>query len=377
MHTNLRYFLLLFICVAFGIINYYVPYVLDDDVYACRFADYTPEAEIGVSLEDPIQTYKDVFVSQYYHYCSSNGRSVIHFLVQCFCGLWGKASYNVFSTFLLFALFLLLGQLSNAKKDKSHTIFIFFPLLFFILSLSQPRCLYNGISYGMNYLFATVLVLSFALVCLRDIKNRYLQVGSLIISFLAGWSHEGLVIGLMGGILSYWLYKKQVNKWQIARMFLFGLGAALLILSPGNFNRASSFNGSYWTTFGSLLSFEWKQMVILFISLSAYKYCEEKPIIELLSKEIVWVMAVLCSAFFILVSKSVYSRSLYGLDLYMSILTLRILFRFLTPKILLFLERISGIALISAMLFIIPLQMSAFNRYSFIENALSQNKKKL
>ena len=64
-----------------------------------------------------------------------------------------------------------------------------------------------------------------------------------LFSFGAGWSHEGIAVGIAAGVLFdvFLLYRSgQRNDYKLALALSFCLGAAFLCLSPGNFTRTDA-----------------------------------------------------------------------------------------------------------------------------------------
>ena len=93
---------LLFIGIAFYILNNAVPFRNDDYMYqfvfltTCDYSLPTP-----VDIHRPITNISELFSSQYNHYMIMNGRCPVHFLVQLFCGILGKDLFKIYNTIIL------------------------------------------------------------------------------------------------------------------------------------------------------------------------------------------------------------------------------------------------------------------------------------
>lgn len=64
-----------------------------------------------------------------------------------------------------------------------------------------------------------------------------------LFAFGAGWSHEGIAVGIAAGVLCdvFLLYRSgQRNDYKLALALSFCIGAAFLCLSPGNFTRTDA-----------------------------------------------------------------------------------------------------------------------------------------
>lgn len=221
------------IIVLFGLINHIVPMCMDDFVYSCIFTkqNFYPDREWQ------IQTIQDVFASQWAHYFTWNGRYIVHFLTQCFCGIWGKEWCNVLAT-ILFGVFLFcLGNVSFSQREGFRNGIL--SLLVFMIVTKNVSCAYSGIAYTFNYLWSPTMCLLFVVFLRRKSKSIIQTITASMLGFVAGWSNESFAIPLCGGLLFYLLqgYRK-IPRSRIIPIVLCLAGGALLVLGPGNFHRA-------------------------------------------------------------------------------------------------------------------------------------------
>ena len=72
--------------VIFYLMNCFTPLFSDDWHYCFIFG-----------TTNPIESLKDLFISQYTHYFQQNGRFIPHVIVQFFDGIAGKEWFNIFN----------------------------------------------------------------------------------------------------------------------------------------------------------------------------------------------------------------------------------------------------------------------------------------
>ncbi len=242
---NMLIILLIFI-IMFGL-NSLTPMMYGDDyVYAFIWP--------GQSLYSPlpehvmrVNSVSDILVSQWGHYFTGNGRAVAHLLIQFF--VWQeKYVFNLLNSFIFVLLVLEIywtsnyGIISLRNLHAGILCLIFFSLWSFTVNFGG---VFLWISGACNYLWMTVLLLSFLMLYVRkyshmDRRTEHLTYGSFLV-FLwgtaAGWTNENTVCWIIL-ILGLWIFKNRNESWFEPWMWygLAGLcaGYALMIFSPGN-----------------------------------------------------------------------------------------------------------------------------------------------
>lgn len=329
---------LLLITIAFWQLNNSLPFVMDDALYAHIYPahpiDNGNPHYLDVNAE--IHSFGDVLESQWNHYFTKNGRGLTHVVVQSFCGILGKPTYNICATFM-FALFCLLwGFICCPRIDKSKIILGAFvlPLVLFFLLIPEPTCLWNGIAYGVNYLWSSVWCLLFALIVMSRAEKKnpswaLCVIGSLV-AMLAGWSHEGLVIPF-GAVFLWYICKKKWNltKEQWIMFSCFGIAAMLLIFAPSNFIRAGGMNEAEWAG-GSLMlrlrAFTFARGMYAFVACGILLLCLNKQrFIDYVKDNQCWIFGWSMALAFIVLVGALNARSTFGLEFFSIILLCRLL----------------------------------------------------
>ena len=229
--------------ILFYLINIQIPLMSDDILYSFIFPNTPLEnSNWGIDVSNPIRNFHDIIISQYNHYFLHGGRTPVHIIVQVFCSLIGKNIYNFISP-IFFCLFIILfGKASIAEKNNSDKALYFIPFILFYISIIHPKCLYSTIACGINYLWSSVICL-FIWLCFtqKTFIHKTALIPFYLLCFVAGWSHEGIVIPLSIALSSYCFFEiKKFQHWKTIALFIFGIGAILLILAPGNFVRSGS-----------------------------------------------------------------------------------------------------------------------------------------
>ena len=212
------------------LLNFFTPLSADDYCY------------MMIVGQEPAQidTLRDVFTSISYHYMHSNGRSLVHALIQIFAGILGKAVFCIVNA-LMFVLFVqLIRKLANIDgKSYLYTIILVAFIWLFIPAFAETILWLSG---SVNYLWATTAALAFIYLInnIEKLPNRYhLYPIYLLIGVCCGWSHECCATALVGGVGLYYLLNFKKFRGPIIPIFIgLCIGALILILSPGTMGRA-------------------------------------------------------------------------------------------------------------------------------------------
>ncbi len=251
----------------FFILELFQPFINDDTMYAFI---------CGEEPLKPVQSLSDAIRSQIYEYHHTNGRFIVHVLVQLFCGLKLITFYRMLSSFMFAMLWLGLVKLIRQKYGffKSDSIVILFALLIGIPKIGTAFL--SNIACGINYLWTSAIII-WLLVLFQHIKantaKRPIWVNMLI--FAAGLFscalQESFSIPLAAGMFIYFCFNRQAFRGSMRYLF-FGvaLGTCLVSIAPANFIRAANMHTSQ-----SSVSF------IKLLSLNTYRVLECLIIFEI------------------------------------------------------------------------------------------------
>ena len=243
------YLFFLFICCAFCVINYLTPMRCDDLIYQFQWESERVDGKIEpIDLNHRVSDFSDAFYSQVNHYKVMNGRFLIHFIVQCFCGFLGKPMFNVVNT-IIYVFFLFLCIRFISVKTQLQTI-LALSLLWLLLPIQH--IFYYSISFAVNYLWTSLALILFLLVFRFQIgasnenKSSALKKSCILIfCIFVGALHEGYSLPLSCALFVYVIvYRKKLNIFTLFMICGIWIGTVIHILSPGTLQRgAGSLSG--------------------------------------------------------------------------------------------------------------------------------------
>lgn len=311
------YVLVLFmIGVVFYMMNTYTPLSADDYRYAFTFG-----------FPQRIETLDDIIISQYHHYFVMNGRLVPHLFIQYFVGIVGKSIFNFVNTIIFVCFIHILVLLSKCdKRDRYKAVSILFATICLFYPAFSDCFLW--ISGCVNNLWSATMVLSFHLLFEKDIKSKYVLPCCFIMGLLCGWTHEGIVLGMIAGYMTYlYIYPSQIT-WSRAILLIgMAVGILFLVFSPGSISRAvnKNDNNAIILMLQSVFSL-FKNGIIIILLLLICFLRKFKKIFLSYKINLIWFVAFIVSAIFlVVVAKASYGRSYFGISLFALILIINIL----------------------------------------------------
>lgn len=194
-----------------------------------------------------VRSFKDILYTQYKHYFTWGGRSVVHVIAQVllFSGeFWG----DLFNSMAYVALTLVIYFFANKGNKTNPALLIIINLLicFFQPAFGSTMLWITG---SANYLWGTLIVVSFLLpyrfYMLKDSHDNYLKVVAFFFfGVIAGWTNENMGVALVCIIFLFICYYKYQNKsiprWAISGLIGATLGCVLMIAAPGNYARMNA-----------------------------------------------------------------------------------------------------------------------------------------
>lgn len=230
--------------VVMGLLIYYLnvhtTMIVDD--YAYSFSWVTGKR---------IASVQDIVISQYKHYFSWGGRSVVHFLAQYFL-MYDKSVFNFANTiaYLTLVCVVYLHALGSCKIYPAFLVIINFAFFTFMPTFGQVFLWLVG---ACNYLWGPLLTFAYLLPYRFQfhrtdalIKNKLLAFVFGLLGIAAAWTNENLGVTAVCFIalsnLLYYLKNKTVYLWSVFGLCGACIGAALLILAPGNYVRLATFH---------------------------------------------------------------------------------------------------------------------------------------
>lgn len=184
--------------------------------------------------EDRVGNLSDICVSMTRYYTLWGGRIVAHSLVQYFLS-HDKVWFDMANTGCYLFVGFLISRLARPYSFRYFALII--SVLWFILPIPGSTMLW--LTGSFNYLWAGMLNMLFLVLLLSDDKRiRWLSVP---VALLAGNSHEGISLCMLGCIATYMFLTRKDKKdfvFILAVSFLI-VGLASNIMAPGTSERMS------------------------------------------------------------------------------------------------------------------------------------------
>lgn len=239
--------------------NGMTPLFADDFSYSVSFV-----------TKAPCESFCDVLSSQYLHYFTTNGRTVVHVLGQCL--LWlGKPGLNVLNglAFAGVCYLICLHGLGSREAVRGWQVLGVFALLWFLTPHFGGS--YLWVMGAANYLYSPGLILLYFLRWRNALREggdeeRPEPLWDTLLwaaaGILSGWSNENtsfaLICMVVWVIVLRRIHRRRVFRWMWAGLAGNLLGCVLLFASPAQGKRLAAAGG-----FGAL-----SQWLVRFVSIT-------------------------------------------------------------------------------------------------------------
>ena len=227
-------------------LNFITPLFADDFSYSVSFA-----------TKAPVTSFADILESQYLHYFTTNGRSVVHTLAQILLAI-GKPVLNVINGCAFFTLILLIcyHALGEMKRLRAWHIALVFACLWFFTPHFGGS--YLWIMGSANYMYSPQIILLFFIPYNRFLRGKnkdsdkkvhhiIFAVFMFICGILSGWSNENTTLALIAMVsltlISGLFSKRKIRAWMWCGLIGNIIGALMLFLAPAQKKRLDGAGG--------------------------------------------------------------------------------------------------------------------------------------
>lgn len=228
------------IALSFAILlflNILTPLISDDITYLFVFGE-----------TDRISSIADVIQSQINHYYMWGGRSVVHFIAQVLLMLPSYVADILNTMMYLVYVSLIYYHIKGKDRKNSLSLFVLINMaIWFFQPVFGDTILWT--TGASNYLWGTTIILLF-LIPYRIYNgtesklslNLVLACTLFVWGVMAGWTNENTAGAMILMVVLFLLYYRS-NRWRVPVWGVFGLigsliGFSIMILAPGNFERA-------------------------------------------------------------------------------------------------------------------------------------------
>ncbi len=233
--------------VAFvSYLNFITPLFADDFSYSVSFV-----------TKKPVNSFTEILESQYLHYFTTNGRSVVHTLAQALLAI-GKPILNVINGVAFLSLILLIcyHALGEMKRIRAWHIALVFACLWFVTPHFGGSFLW--IMGSANYMYSPQIILLFLIPYNRFLRGKnkisgkkscaiLFSVLMLVFGVCAGWTNENTTLALIATVISVIIFayvsKRKISPWMWCGLAGNIIGAAMLFLSPAQSKRLNNAGG--------------------------------------------------------------------------------------------------------------------------------------
>ncbi len=268
----LLYCLLFIACISYYAQYKYTISSYDDDVYLF----YIPKGNLNhaEALLDttvysrPIQTFSDVVESNINSYNNSNGRFIVHSLVQICCSFMQMNQFAIINTIVwgLFVIFLF-----KVSIRQSYNVFYLLTILCLFWLFVYKGVAFLGNRAGViNYMWCATANLAFYYLYEKEVEK---QINPFFYSFLlflfsviCGSLSESFSIGLSAALVVFCLvHVKKIKMTPIILTIGYLVGTAITVLAPGNFSRSAERVNGLSLNFSALYQIITSPIVLLFL----------------------------------------------------------------------------------------------------------------
>lgn len=317
----------------------YIPYLLLASVAVLIFAlsDYIQwfgdsyHYRFDFATGDPIESFWDIFPSQYAHYFLANGRVWAHVLCQGFSALWGQTAFAVCNALVYVVFVLLFVKCVGGDWRNTPTL-----LSCIIIILLFADTVYNA-NCQIGYIWTATATLAFLIQYSRAKESKDYRIWELVLIFflslLAGNGNDAIAIGVGAAlIVDFFMNFKKLTLGQWVMLIGFGIGGLILCLSPGSIHRATSnFVPLIYSLYRIMVNS--RALILLLVILCALKLTHSISLRQFARKNIFLLVAGATLLLFnLVIGTATTGRQLFGVELFSAILAARALKNYAFPK---------------------------------------------
>lgn len=246
--AKLKYSLAAIVAFIFALVFYYSCNIvrLGDDL-CYTFSSLYEEGRFDSYQR--IDSFSDIFATQFNDYFAENGRFIIHCIVILFLNILGSIPFAIANGFMYLCLIFLTLTISFPGHTKDWRAWLLCFIVYWYLFPYSGDIRIGGmhdVAIYVNYLWSAVLFLLFWIKFhYHSHSNKIKAVMLILLSFVTGWSNEAFALPLSASLFLCWAFRwRKYDRLATAMLLALLLGTAFLVLAPGNFHRAMSRDAS-------------------------------------------------------------------------------------------------------------------------------------
>ena len=306
------------VCAFFVILNFLTPMVVDDCAYA----------NAGHTLRDIFETQRDA-------YLHTNGRVLAHSIAQGFAGIVGKPVFNILNAVMVCGLVCLLCAAAERKAPWKNLPLLALSVLLVWFGYPEQYTTMFMIAGSLNFVWASVVVLSFLQIFFSPSlpqKKSWPLIGLCAYAFIAGFWGEMYAVCVAPAMLLVLLVDRTRRCRAGWLLFLFfSIGAAFMVLAPGNYARMLDVNAGGATPMATrlvntLVNLLDGKLPLLWVVILALWLIAKfgKGVSGFWRANIFWWIAILVSLLFTVVSGASYQRTFFAVYTFSFVILLKL-----------------------------------------------------
>lgn len=240
---------LLLFAVPFLLRNLLLPMIGDDYSYAFIWdGEHYGNLMDDIGPRERIDSFGDIFVSQWSHYFTWGGRTFSMIFIQFFAWV-GKVWFDLANTVVFVLLMLVLywlavGKVESPVRHKGTFFWVMLCMLFGVMDyISTMLWMTGACVYLWTGLWECLFLLPFVCKEFTHFSTKHPTFFTLVMApmgLMAGWSEEaGSLITVL--LTAFFLYsarrEKRVKRWMTVGFVFLLIGCGLVMLCPGSFHR--------------------------------------------------------------------------------------------------------------------------------------------
>ncbi len=298
-----------------------------------EYAFMVPES-VETNQYQYVENLSDIWHSQCTHFMVVNGRFILHFIVQIYCGLLPNQAFAISNAFMFLLMTLLMAKLTKLDLSDIHKALLLNCLTYLYMSK-----IFLDTAYQVGYLWSSVGMLSF-LIMYRDMRSRNALkiIPATVAALLLGSLHEAFAIPVSALIIFDYLRRRgHITPQQYCMAIAFGIGTIITISAPGNYVKLSDCNRMPLLLapmfFCINLNMGWALIILLLIRRQDRRLpLEQRSIRRFIRQEWVIFSAIVVGLATFAIAGVVYRQALHGINLLFIILIFKILSQYKLGK---------------------------------------------
>jgi len=307
----IRILVISFFGIFFYLQDQYALSYNDDDVYhfvvPAGERNFTEALKDSLTEKHPIENWSDVIQSNINSYQNSNGRFLVHCIVQACCSFMSMDTFVVLNT-LVFCIFL---YVLFVIVDVKNWIEAIIGVCVLWLLVYKGSSLFGIRAFAINYLWCTVINLIFYVFFTKvSDENRHVNIWESLIlclvGVIVGSLSESFSIGFSAAYVLYCLktyYRDRIISLPVILMVIgYLIGTAIVVFAPGNFLRADGRVSGFSVNIAAIYQMITMPINIVYLLALFYAlYKSRKKFIMHVRENSIFLFAILFNALFMII----------------------------------------------------------------------------